>query len=96
MPRVRFMLPEVKPQPAARPANCLSYRGPVLQRHGRVLKSIRDLFLHQETAYSYRCADCGHTFRHYPQGVDCHDQNQRLRALAALLWALGLSHQNIS
>lgn len=96
MPRVRFMLPEIKTQPEERPASCPYCRGLLLQRHGLVLKPIRDLYLHQVTVYRYRCADCGHTFRHYPQGVDCHDQSQRLRALAALLWALGLSHQNIS
>ena len=38
----------------------------------------------------------GRTFRHYPEGIDRHDQSQRLRALVALLWALGLSHQSIS
>jgi hypothetical protein len=30
------------------------------------------------------------------QRVDCHEQSQRLTALAALLWVLGLSHQRIS
>ncbi len=29
-------------------------------------------------------------FRHYPKGVDRHTQSRRLRAFAALSWALGL------
>lgn len=96
MPRVRFVLPQVKAQPEGRPTSCPYCGGSILQRHGGVVKPLRDLYLHQVTVYRYRCAECGHTFRHYPQGVDRHDQSQRLRALAALLWALGLSHQSIS
>lgn len=96
MTRVRFVLPEVKTQPEGRPASCPYCEGSILQRHGLALKPLRDLYLHQVTVYRYRCAECGHTFRHYPRGVDRHDQSQRLRALAALLWALGLSHQSIS
>jgi transposase-like protein len=96
MPRVRFVLPQVKAQPQARPTSCPYCGGSILQRHGETLKPLRDLYLHQVTVFRYRCADCSHTFRHYPPGVDHHDQSQRLRALAALLWALGLSHQNIS
>jgi transposase-like protein len=96
MPRVRYMLPEVNAQPEGRPTSCLYCGGSILQRHGLVPKPIRDLYLHQVIVFRYRCTECGHTFRHYPQGVDSHDQSQRLRALTALLWALGLSHQNIS
>ncbi len=29
----------------------------------------------------------------YPDGVDGHDRSKRLRGLAALSWALGLSHR---
>lgn len=96
MPRVRFVLPKVKTQPEGRPVNCPYCRGSILQRHGLVRKPVRDLHIDQVEVMRYRCADCGRTFRHYPQGVDGHDQSQRLRALAALLWALGLSHQNVS
>lgn len=96
MPRVKFVLPEVKTQPEGRPVNCPYCRGSILQRHGLVRKPVRDLHIDQVEVMRYLCADCGRTFRHYPQGVDSHDQSQRLRALAVLLWALGLSHQNIS
>lgn len=96
MPRVRFVLPEVKTQPEGRPTSCPYCRGPILQRHAQMQKPIVDLYLHQVRVFRYRCGECGHTFRHYPHGVDRHDQSQRLRALVALLWALGLSHQSIS
>jgi transposase-like protein len=67
-----------------------------LQRHGLLQKPIKDLYLDQVSLVRYHCNGCGRTFRDYPQRVDGHDQSQRLRALAALSWALGLSHQSIS
>lgn len=96
MPRIRFTLPQVKTRPESRPTHCPYCQGSILQRHGWLSKPIKDLYLDQVSLLRYRCTDSGRTFRHYPQGVDGHDQSQRLRALVALLWALGLSHQSIS
>ena len=96
MPRVRFILPQVKLYPDTRPAAC-TYCGSVyLNRHGEVTKRINDLYISEVTALRYRCCDCGRTFRHYPEGVDRHDQSHRLRGLAALSWALGLSLRSVS
>ncbi len=96
MPRVRFTLPQVKLFPDTRPSSC-PYCGSVyLSRHGLVTKRIKDLYVSEVTVQRYRCYDCGCTFRHYPQGVDRHDQSHRLRALAALSWALGLSLRSVS
>ena len=96
MSKVRFLLPEVKSFPEGRPSHCPYCSGVLFQRHGSVQKPVKDLRIRKVTAIRYLCAECGRTFRHYPEGVDSHDQSQRLRALAALLWALGLSHQSIS
>ena len=96
MPRVRFTLPQVKLHPDTRPSGC-PYCGSVyLNRHGPVTKPISDLYVSEVTAHRYRCCDCGGTFRHYPKGVDRHDQSHRLRGLAALSWALGLSLRSVS
>ena len=96
MPRVRFTLPQVKLSPDTRPAAC-PYCGSVyLTRHGQVTKRLSDLHISEITVHRYRCCDCGRTFRHYPQGVDRHDQSHRLRGLAALCWALGLSLRSVS
>ena len=96
MPRVRFTLPQVRDYPDTRPSAC-SYCGSVyLHRHGPVTRPIRDLHISEVTVLRYRCADCGRTFRHHPQGVDHHDQSLRLRGFAALSWALGLSLRSTS
>ena len=96
MPRVRFTLPQVKHFPDTRPSACVHCGSVYLNRHGPVTKPINDLYIDEVTAHRYRCCDCGRTFRHYPQGVDGHDQSIRLRALAALSWALGLSLRSVS
>ena len=96
MPRVRFTLPQVKVFPDTRPSACPRCGSVYLNRHGPVTKPISDLYVSEVTAHRYRCCDCGRTFRHYPRGVDHHDQSHRLRALAALSWALGLSLRSVS
>ena len=96
MPRVRFTLPQVKHHPDSRPRACAHCGSVYLNRHGSVTKPITDLYLDEVTVLRYRCVDCKRTFRHYPEGVDSHDQSLRLRGLVALVWALGLSHRSVS
>ena len=96
MPRVRFTLPQVKLYPDTRPSACPHCGSVYLNRHGPVTKPISDLYVDEVKAHRYRCCNCGRTFRHYPQGVDRHNQSHRLRGLAALSWALGLSLRSVS
>ncbi len=96
MPRVRFTLPQVKLSPDSRPSACVHCGSVLMNRHGPVTKPIRDLYVSEVTVHRFRCCDCARTFRHYPQGVDRHDQSHRLRGLAALCWALGLSVRSVS
>ena len=91
MPRVRFTLPQVKTRPDSRPLKCPRCGGGILRKHGEVQKPIEDMRIDAVTALRFLCADCRFSFRHYPQGVDRHGQSQRLRAFAAMTWALGLS-----
>ena len=96
MTRVRFTLPQVKLHPDTRPPACPHCGSVFLNRHGAVAKPVKDLYVSKVTVHRYRCVDCRRTFRHYPQGVDGHDQSLRLRGLAALSWALGLSLRSAS
>ena len=96
MPRPRFIPPTVKSQPDSRPTSCPHCCGFILRGHGSVSKRIEDIRLAEVTVARYRCADCGRAFRHYPEGVDSHVQSRRLRAVAALSWALGLSLRSVS
>ena len=96
MSRVRFTLPQVKDYPDSRPSACPHCRSVFLNRHGKVTKRVTDLYISEVSVIRYRCTDCLRTFRHYPEGVDRHDQSLRLRGLAALGWALGLSLRSVS
>ena len=89
------MLPEVNKYPDARPLNCPYCAGVAFHKHASLEKRIKDLYIKRVTVVRYKCADCGRTFRRYPSGVDGHEQSKRLRAVAALSWALGLSHRSV-
>ena len=92
---VVLKLPEVKTQ-IGRPNRCPSCKGETFQRWGGSLKEVRDPQVKQVVVYRYRCCQCRHTFRQYPEGVDQARQSQRLRRLSALSWVLGLSFRGIA
>src|ERR671910_722484 len=96
MPKVRFVLPEVKSICDGRPTHCPYCGGGIFQGHGVVTKPVKDTRLDKVIVRLYRCPTCNRTFRHYPLGIDSHDQSQRTRVLAAIFWGLGLSHNSVS
>jgi len=87
-------LPEVKVY-TERPTKCPSCGGEILQRWGGNIRKVRDPYVQEVIVYRYHCWVCRHTFRHYPEGVDQAQQTQRLRALAAICWAMGLSYRSL-
>jgi transposase-like protein len=93
---IHLTLPTVQCVPTTRPDGCPACGHWHLQRHGRIHKPIRDQHLTSVLVDRYRCVHCRHTFRHYPQGVTAADHSQRLVALLALLWALGLSLRRVA
>jgi DNA-directed RNA polymerase subunit RPC12/RpoP len=88
-------LPQVKTQPKNRPRTCPNCGSYILQRWGRIVKPVRDTHELVVEVHRYRCCDCGKTFRAYPDGVDRAERTVRLRQLAALTWALGLSLEKV-
>lgn len=88
-------LPDVKIEPSGRPEKCPSCGYDILERWGGHEKQLRDPHVKEVVVYRYYCCRCRHTFRDYPDGVDQAQQSQRLRKLAAICWALGLSHRSI-
>ncbi len=89
-------MPEVKTKPKVRPTRCRHCNSDILQRWGRITKPVRDTHELVVEVHRYRCCDCGRTFRAYPEGVDKAERTVRLRQLAALTWALGLSLEQVS
>jgi transposase-like protein len=88
-------LPEVK-EKTGRPKTCPVCNGETFQSWGGRWKEVRDHEVKRVWVKRYRCCQCKHTFRHYPEGIDQGQQSQRLRRLAALSWVLGLSYRGIA
>lgn len=93
---VTLRLPEVKYFQAERPKQCPYCNGEIFQRWGGDAKQVRDPQLGEVWVYRYRCCGCRRTFRHYPVGVDRASQTQRMRALAAIGWILGMSYRGLA
>jgi transposase-like protein len=89
--KIRLVVPEVKLQPTERPETCRYCGHWRLHRHGQVTKPVIDHRVREVVVERYKCAVCGRTFRHYPDGVTMQDQSQRTVVLAAVLYGLGLS-----
>ena len=84
MARIRFIPAQVKTFPDERPDACKYCGSQILTQRGAVEKSVIDLYEDTVTVVRYRCADCGRTFRQYPEGIDRGGQTQRMRGWAAL------------
>jgi len=95
MPILTLRVPNVNLTPPARPAACPICGWKRLMRWGALTKAVRDPNVQQVSVHRYRCCRCHRTFRVYPAGVDRATQTLRLRHLAALTWALGLSLRSV-
>ncbi len=82
--------PEVYPEPTGCPhPDCGSRH---VQFRQAVPKPVRDLRVNAVIAHRYQCPRCGRTFRAYPVGIS-HDQTSaRLKGLAVMFYALGMSY----
>lgn len=47
------------------------------------------------SAWRYECAECGQTFRVYPQGVNQQQISTRVKGMAVMLYVLGLSYSAV-
>ena len=93
---VVLKLPDVKGYAENRPQQCPSCKGEIFQRWGGEIRKIKDQQVKEVIVYRYRCVRCRHTFRHYPEGIDQAQQSQRLRKLAGIFWAMGLSYRGVA
>lgn len=93
---VILQLPEVKGRETSRPKICPSCGGGTFQRWGGAVRKVRDPQIREVMVYRYRCCGCHHTFRHYPEGISPSSQTERMKALAAIGWILGMSYRGSS
>jgi hypothetical protein len=79
----------------ARPKYCPYCHSEFLQGWGVGEKDIQDIRPEIGEYHRYRCNSCHRTFRHYPLGVDRTHLTQRIRKIAGMAWALGLSAREV-
>jgi transposase len=91
-----FRLSPISNSPKNRPTCCPHCTSAILQRWGRITKPVSDTHELEVEIHRYRCCDCKRTFRAYPEGIDRASRTVRLRQLAALTWALGLSLDEVA
>jgi len=92
---VTLQLPEVKVCETSRPKRCPICKGETFQRWGGGIRKVRDPHIREVLVYRYRCCTCHHMFRHYPKGINQASQTQRMQALAAIGWMLGMSYRGL-
>ena len=95
MPIIVLRLPEFQANNEHRPTQCPYCGSQVFQRWGSYAKTVQDTSEKVSEFFRYRCNACGRTFRNYPPGVDHTNLTQRVRKLAALAWALGVSARKV-
>ncbi|HSO27580.1 MAG TPA: hypothetical protein VLS48_05885 [Anaerolineales bacterium] len=96
MPIVAIYLPPDISTDTDRPSDCPYCSSPLLQRWGPVKRSYRDAQHEALTIFRYRCTNCERTFRYNPQSASRINRSHRVRRLAALMTAMGLSTRQVA
>lgn len=95
MPAVLLRLPSLGTTSTTRPHACPYCGSQILQSWGQVSKTVQDTQDRVAEIARYRCSDCGRTFREYPEGIDRSNISLRIRYLAGLIWAMGMSTREV-
>lgn len=96
MPVIVLRLLESQSILTNRPNHCPYCGSEVFQRWGGAIsKRVQDINDQTVAVFRYHCSACGRTFRNYPQGIDRTNLTEKIRKLAALTWALGMSTREV-
>jgi len=90
--RIRVRIPEVGTEVKRFPQECPYCGSKLLKLHQRCTKQIRDTIVSSVNVLRVRCLRCERTFRAYPEAVTSSQHSQRLKAIAVLMYVLGLSY----
>jgi len=95
--RLRLRLPEIREGEYEVPQECpYGCGGRYFALHQECRKAVSDPEYAEVTVKRYRCVECGHSFRVYPQGVSHRPRSQRLRGIGVMLYVLGLSYGGVA
>jgi len=90
-----LQLSPVKRNKTSRPTECPHCGGETFQKWGTERRAIKDPRIRSVQVSRYKCTTCKRTFRHYPQGISHAQQSERMKQLAVICWAFGLSYRKL-
>jgi hypothetical protein len=91
MPIIILRFDDFKSNTYIPPENCPYCGFEMLQHWGSGEKTVQDAYPEIGKYYRFRCKGCRRTFRHYVLGVDKTHFTKRIRKVAGIACALGLS-----
>lgn len=95
MPTLMLKLPDLETDLENRPEECPYCGGKFIQKWGRTSRNVFDIQNQVTEIQRYRCGGCGGTFREYPPGIPRSGQSNRIKQLAAIAWAIGMSLREV-
>ena len=95
MPNVLIKFSDIKHLNQSRPLRCPYCNSPILQGWGNATRNVHDTQFRTTEIPRYRCSHCKRTFRYYPAGMDRASFSHRIKHLAALIYALGMSSRDV-
>ena len=96
MPIIVLRFREFQFDKDTRPEKCPYCGSQILQSWGQGSKTIQDGKQVVADYHRYHCITCDRTFRIYSAGADKTRLSQRIRKIAAMSWALGLSAREVA
>ena len=95
MPTLMLRLPKMKTEAEHRPDKCPYCGSKLIQKWGRTSRNVVGIQNRSTEIQRYRCGECGGSFRDSLAGAAGADQSERIKKLAAISWALGMSLREV-
>lgn len=95
MPTLIMKLPSSNTEVVEQPDECPYCGGMVIQKWGTTSRNVPGVQNTVVEVQRYRCGKCGGTFRHYPVEYDGPGMPGRIKQLAAVAWAIGMSLREV-
>jgi transposase-like protein len=92
--RLTVTFPQVKTDEYIMPARspCEGCESSHFHRHKKKIRQIDDLHVKEVMSLRYKCVECNQKVWLHPTGITGARQSQRLKAISAVLYVLGLSY----
>jgi len=95
VPTLVLKLPELKTGEEHRPEECPYCGGKFIQKWGKTSRNVKSPQYQVAEIQRYRCGDCGGSFRDESSEAAVSGQDSRVKQMAAIAWAIGMSLREV-